>query len=79
MVSLQPTTFNTVAYLVKSIHSDLGRARDYETACFGQPSREDFTVKVAANVEGACKLVEVGFEYVTGDYVDGGKIFRKRK
>jgi len=52
---------------------------DYETACFGQPSREDFTAKVATNVEEACKLVEVGFEYVTGDYVDGGKIFRKRK
>jgi len=27
----------------------------------------------------AVKLVEVGFEYVTGDYDDGGKIFRKRK
>jgi len=23
--------------------------------------------------------VEAGFEYVTGDYADGGKIFRKRK
>lgn len=52
---------------------------DYETACFGEPSKEEFTVKVAANVEEACKLAEVGFEYVTGEYVDGGKIFRKRK
>jgi integrase len=34
----------------------------YETACFGQPSKEDVTVKMAVNVEEACKLVEVGFE-----------------
>jgi len=27
----------------------------------------------------ACGLVEAGFEYVTGNYDDGGKIFRKRK
>jgi len=35
--------------------------------------------KVVHNTEESCKLVEVGFEYVTGEYVDGGKIFRKRK
>jgi integrase len=52
---------------------------DYEKACFGTPAKEEFTVKVATNVEEVCKLVEVGFEYVTGDYQDGGKIFRKRK
>jgi len=34
---------------------------------------------VAKNVEEAKKLVKVGFEYVTGEYDDGGKIFRKRK
>jgi len=26
----------------------------------------------------ACSLVALGFEYVTGTYHDGGKIFRKR-
>jgi hypothetical protein len=26
----------------------------------------------------ACELIETGFEYVTGEYTDGGKIFRKR-
>jgi integrase len=52
---------------------------DYEKACFGSPTREEFTVKVASNADEACKLIEVGFEYVTGDYTDGGKIFRKRK
>jgi site-specific recombinase XerC len=40
---------------------------------------EDFTVRVAHNVSESCQLVEAGFEYVTGDYTDGGKIFRKRK
>jgi hypothetical protein len=34
---------------------------------------------VADTVEKACKLIEAGFEYVTGEYNDGGKIFRKRK
>jgi hypothetical protein len=27
------------------------------------------------NVQEACALIEVGFEYVTGEYNDGGKIF----
>lgn len=40
---------------------------------------DEFHVTVAKNVEEACKLIKVGFEYVTGDYDDGGKIFRKRK
>jgi integrase len=40
---------------------------------------DEFHAKVAKNAEEACKLVQVGFEYVTGEYSDGGKIFRKRK
>jgi len=35
--------------------------------------------KVAHNVKEACELVDVGFEFVTGEYNDGGKIFRKPK
>jgi hypothetical protein len=35
--------------------------------------------RVAEGLEEACDLVEAGFEYVTGEYRDGGKIFRKRK
>jgi hypothetical protein len=31
------------------------------------------------NAEDACKLIEIGFEYITGEFNDGGKIFRKRK
>jgi len=33
----------------------------------------------AHNVHEGCELVEAGFDYVTGDYSDGGKIFKKRK
>jgi len=35
--------------------------------------------KVANNDNEARALVEVGFEYVTGEYSDGGKIFRRPK
>jgi len=40
---------------------------------------DKFTVRVAHNVGEAVALIEAGFEYVTGDYTDGGKLFRKRK
>ncbi len=51
---------------------------DLENAIF-QTANDEFFVKVATNVKEACKLIEAGFEYVTGEYNDGGKIFRKRK
>jgi len=50
---------------------------DLETKLFNTTS-EGFTSRVAHNVGDACSLVEAGFEYVTGEYNDGGKIFRKR-
>jgi len=40
---------------------------------------DNFVCKVAHNVGEAIALIETGFEYVTGEYTDGGKIFRKRK
>jgi hypothetical protein len=40
-------------------------------------STEEYTVKVASTIEESCKLVEVGFEFVTE--MEGKKIFRKRK
>ena len=49
-----------------------------EQALF-KADNDKFHVKVAHNVDEACELIEAGFEYVTGAYVDGGKIFRKRK
>jgi len=49
-----------------------------ENAVF-QSVEDQFTVRVASNIKEACSLIESGFEYVTGEYSDGGKIFRKRK
>ncbi|UCD95837.1 MAG: hypothetical protein JSV35_04840 [Candidatus Bathyarchaeota archaeon] len=49
-----------------------------EQAIF-KAENEEFPVRVAHSAEEACKLVEVGFEYVTGTYADGGRIFRKHK
>ena len=37
----------------------------------------DYDVKIAETLEEACKLLQVGFEYVTD--MDGKKLFRKRK
>jgi len=42
------------------------------------PQEERFISKVAMNVKEASELIELGFDYVTGEYNDGGKIFRKR-
>jgi hypothetical protein len=39
----------------------------------------EFSCKIAKNVEDATPLIEAGFEYVTGEYIDGGKLFKKRK
>lgn len=50
---------------------------DLESKLFNNSS-EGFTSRVAHNVGEVCSLVESGFEYVTGEYNDGGKIFRKR-
>jgi hypothetical protein len=36
-----------------------------------------FLCKVSSDE--AIKLIEAGFDYVTGEYNDGGKLFRKRK
>ena len=46
---------------------------------FSSIPEDNFITRIADNAEAACKLIEVGFDYVTGEYNDGGKIFRKRK
>jgi hypothetical protein len=46
-----------------------------EQAVFATKS-DEFHVKVAKTLEEACKLMEVGFEYITD--MDGKKLFRKR-
>lgn len=50
---------------------------DLESKLFNTSS-DGFTTRVAGNVGEASSLIESGFEYVTGEYGDGGKIFRKR-
>jgi len=49
---------------------------DLEKALFNE-TNDEFTVKVADTLDEACKLLEVGFEYVTD--MEGKKLFRKRK
>lgn len=63
-------------------HKDLENTRLYiqlEKSLFKNLPSDQFITRVAHNVEESCKLVEVGFEFITGEYNDGGKIFRKRK
>jgi len=50
---------------------------DIENTLFQKGGSEEFHVRTARTVEEACKLIEVGFEYVCE--MDGVKIFRKRK
>jgi integrase/DNA-directed RNA polymerase subunit M/transcription elongation factor TFIIS len=50
-----------------------------ESQIFKNDSDDKFTSRVAKNTEECCRLVDVGFEYITGTFEDGGKIFRKRK
>jgi len=41
--------------------------------------QDNYVSRIALSAADACKLVDVGFEYVTGEYNDGGKIFRRMK
>ena len=68
MLLFFPTVFNNNTLIYISL----------EAALFN-PTNDEFTVRVCKNVKEASALVETGFEYVTGEYHDGGKIFRKRK
>ena len=63
-------------------HKDLENTRLYiqlEKNLLRNLPNDQFITRVALNVEEACRMIEVGFEYITGEYTDGGKIFRKRK
>ena len=60
-------------------HRDLRNTLIYinlEKALF-QNADDEFHVKVAQNLDEACKLLEVGFEHVAE--IDGTQVFRKRK
>jgi integrase/predicted RNA-binding Zn-ribbon protein involved in translation (DUF1610 family) len=63
-------------------HKSIENTRLYiqlEKNLFKSLPNDQFITRLAFTAEDACKLVEVGFEYITGEYHDGGKIFRKRK
>ena len=40
---------------------------------------DEYICKIAKTTQEAAQLVELGFEYVTGEYNDGGKLFKKKK
>ena len=48
-----------------------------EQSLFGSTDKLEFYVKVAHNIEEACELVKVGFDYVCE--MEDAKLFRKRK
>lgn len=48
-----------------------------EAALYHNSNNDDFHVKIAENLDEACKLLETGFEYITD--MEGKKLFRKRK
>jgi ribulose 1,5-bisphosphate carboxylase large subunit-like protein len=50
---------------------------NYDKAVFGEGRCDEFTVKVAGNIDEDKELIEAGFEYVT--VRDGLNIYRKRK
>jgi hypothetical protein len=40
---------------------------------------DQYVCKVAKTAHEATALIELGFDYVTGEYADGGKLFKKRR
>jgi len=37
----------------------------------------EYFCEIASKIQEAKKLLEQGFRYKTGEYIDGGKLFRK--
>lgn len=61
-------------------HKDIRNTTIYiniERSLFQINENDEFTVKAAKDLEEACELLKVGFEYVTE--IDNVKVFRKRK
>jgi hypothetical protein len=44
-----------------------------ENSLFRNLPNDMFITRIAKNAKDACSFIEVGFEYVTGDYGDGAK------
>jgi hypothetical protein len=47
------------------------------TEIYGDLKPENYICEIAQDTKEAKKLIAQGFEYVTGTYNDGGKLFRK--
>jgi integrase len=63
-------------------HRDLENTRMYiqlEKNLFKNIPVDKYVTRVAHNTEDSCRFIEDGFEYHTGSFEDGGKIFRKQK
>jgi hypothetical protein len=63
-------------------HKETSNTRIYiqlEKNLFKNLPHDNFITRIAKNAKEACELIQVGFDYVTGEYDDGGKIFRKRR
>ncbi len=61
-------------------HKDIRNTTIYiniERSLFQSTDNDEFTVKVAKNLQEVCELLKVGFEYVTE--INSVKVFRKRK
>jgi len=72
--------FPILLHVVSEIQKLLGHKRIESTMLYTQLidfSEHEYSCKVAENVDGAKKLVEAGFEFVT-DF-GGYRLFRKRK
>ena len=52
--------------------------KNLETAIFASKNDQFYAIVVNTPDE-AIKLIETGFDHVTGEYNDGGKLFKKRK
>lgn len=50
-----------------------------EKEYFENYDNDQFIAKLAQTPQEAMQLVEIGFTYVSGNFNDGGQIFRKRK
>ncbi|MDG6221921.1 MAG: hypothetical protein QCH99_01510 [Candidatus Bathyarchaeota archaeon] len=59
--------------------SIIKNTKTYTRHCRTRHGDERFIVKIARNVKEAAELIENGYEYTTGEYKDGGKLFRKQK
>ena len=68
-----------IIYVMKMLgHKNIKNALIY-TQLLPFTEEEQFICKIATNTKEVCELTEDGLIFVTGEYSDGGKIFKKPK